>query len=294
VKVSTYVSNEELLAKLQAGATGYDVAIPSDYMVDVMTKLKLLEEIDKTKIPNFKNLRPELIGLDYDPQNNWSVPYSWGTTGIAINTKKFPGEIRGWKDLLNNPVFVGQFTLLDDLRETFGLALKMLDKSLNTHDESDLVKAKDLLLVLKKRARAFLAEPLDSIMNDEFIAAQMYSSDAVQAGRNTNGKIKYILPEEGGTLWIDSLVIPKGAPHKDEANALINFFLERETILVNINAKGIGPVLKNIEKDLPEELRENKNYLPSKEVLSKFEMIRDVGDKTAIWDKLWTEIKASN
>ena len=132
VQVSNYSSNEELLAKLQAGASGYDVVVPSDYMVFAMSKLGLLKELDFTQLPNFKSIDPKYLKKQFDPANKYSIPYDWGTTGIAVNRTLYKGKIAGWKDLFNNADLAGKVTLLDDVRETIGAALKAQGLSLNS------------------------------------------------------------------------------------------------------------------------------------------------------------------
>jgi spermidine/putrescine transport system substrate-binding protein len=138
VVVSNYASNEELLAKIQAGAEGYDVAVPSDYMVEAMRNLKLLLPLDQAKVANARSLDPKTLKKYYDPENKFSLPFSWGTTGIAYNQKLIKTPIRSWKDLFENKELTGKFTLLDDVRETLGAALKMQAYSLNSKSLPEL------------------------------------------------------------------------------------------------------------------------------------------------------------
>jgi spermidine/putrescine transport system substrate-binding protein len=294
VQVSNYSSNEELLAKLQAGASGYDVVVPSDYMVFAMSKLGLLRELDMAQIPNFKSIDPKFLKKQFDPTNKYSVPYDWGTTGIAINRSLYKGKITGWKDLFGNADLAGKVTLLDDVRETVGAALKSLGFSLNTKNPDELKKAKDLLFKIRPRVKAFTSEPMMPLVNGETAVAHAYMSDALQARRQTGGKIEYIIPEEGATLWIDNLVIPTGAQNVKEAQALINFLLEPEIAVQTTLAVLVAPTNKDAYTLLPQDMQNNPVLFPRGPVVQKLEMLEDLGDALAQWDRIWTEVKAKS
>jgi spermidine/putrescine transport system substrate-binding protein len=294
VQVANYSSNEELLAKLQAGASGYDVAVPSDYMVFAMIKLGLLHELDYSQLPNSKALDPHYLKKAYDPDNKFSVPYDWGTTGIAINRSLYKGEIKGWKSLFGNAELAGKFTLLDDVRETIGAALKAQGFSLNTKNPDELAKAKALLLQNRSKIKAFTSEPMMPLVNGETPVAHAYLSDALQARKQTGGKIEYVIPEEGGTLWIDNLVIPNGAQHLKEAHEFINFLLEPKSNVTTVMSVFVAPANKDAFALLPKDFQTNTMLFPPAKALAKCEMIQDLGDALAQWDRIWTEVKAQN
>jgi len=292
VQVSNYSSNEELLAKLQAGASGYDVAVPSDYMVFAMIKLGLVRELDYSLLPNSKSLDTKFLKKPYDPGNKYSVPYDVGTTGIAVNRTLYKGQIKGWKDLLTKTDLAGKFTLLDDARESLGAALKMAGLSLNSKNPEDLKKAKDILIQARSRIKAFTSEPKMPLVNGETAVAHAYVSDALQAGRSTGNKIEYILPEEGCTLWIDNLVIPQTSQHVKEAHEFINFLLEPASNVSTVMAILATPANKDAFSLLPKDFQSNAVLFPSDKIQAKFEMMQDMGDATALWDRMWTEVKA--
>ncbi len=292
VAVTNYSSNEELLAKLQAGATGYDVAVPSDYMVFAMAKLGLLTELDPAKIPNAKSLDPRYLKREYDATNRYSLPYDWGTTGIAVNRELYKGPIKGWKDLLTRPELAGKFSLLDDPRETIGAAMKALGFSLNSSNPAELAKAKALLLAAKKRVKAFTSETLAGLTSGEFAVSHAYSSDALQARRATKGKVEFVIPEEGGTVWIDNLVIPKGAKNVEEAHRLVNFLLNPEITLKTVTAILVAPANQEAAKLLSADLKADAMLFPSEKTLSRSELLKDLGEGSSLYDRLWTEIKA--
>jgi len=294
ILMSNYASNEELLAKLQAGASGYDVAIPSDYMVFVMAKLNLLTRLDFKAMPNAQFLNPDLTKRSYDPTNAVSVPFSWGTTGIAINRQIFKGQIKGWKDIFENKELAGNYTLLDDVRETLGAALKSLGYSLNSKNPTELAAAKALLLKIKPQVRGFTSEPQNQLVAGEIALAHAYSSDALRGRKKAEGKIDYLIPQEGCTLWIDNLVIPASAKHVKEAHELINFLLDQKSSLTTAINYYVVPAHKDALSLLPPETRNNPMIYPPKSDLVKCEMIEDLGEGLVAWDRIWTEVKTAN
>jgi spermidine/putrescine transport system substrate-binding protein len=291
LNITNYSSNEELLAKVQMGNSGIDVAVPSDYMVDIMTKLNLLDSIDKSQIPNFKNLDPQHLNASFDPGNVHSIPYGWTTTGIAVNRSLYKGSIKGWKDILENPVLAGKFSLLDDMREVIGMALKVNGKSVNSQDPKDLAEAEALLLKIKKNVKTFTSDTIETLKSKEVLVAQAYSVDALQAAAKGNSEIEYIIPEEGATKSIDNLVILKNAKNKAQAHQFINYLLEPEIDLSFVKNIRSGPVLKGISEMLPSDLKNNKALFPSAETLSKQERIIDLGASNQLMEKIWTKLK---
>ena len=288
---SHYSSNEELLAKLQAGATGYDVAVPSDYMVFALRQLKLLEPIDHAQLSHFSALDRQFLGKSYDPKNENSVPYNYGTTGIAYRKDLFPEGVRGFRDLFTNPKLNGKFTLLDDAREGLGAALKIQGQSLNTTDPKLLENAKRLVLTQRDRVKEFTSETKNALIQGEVWAAHAYSSDALQAREVTQGKVQYVIPIEGATLWIDSLVIPKGAPHPDLALQFINFLLEPESAQATVK-HFLATANHDARSTLPDTYSKDPLLFPSADVMPRLEMIQDLGEKLGLYDRAWTEVKA--
>ncbi len=292
LNVSYYASNEELLAKVQAGASGIDVAFPSDYMVSIMTQLKLLKEIDMSKVPNKSAISPDFLAQEYDRENKYSLPYQWSTCGIAVHRELWKGEIKSWKDLFENKELAGKISLLDDVREVTAAALKYNGFSVNSVDPEQLKKAAASLKELRPRVKMFRSDMKDSLLNKEVAVAQVFSSDGLQAERDSKGKIEYILPEEGGTRAIDNMVILSSAQNIEAAHALINFLLTTESNVPFVKVVMGGPVLKETASKLPPELKNSKTLFPSSEVLKKFEGLKDLGEHTAAYDRLWTELKS--
>lgn len=291
VKVTNFGSNEELLAKLQAGATGYDVVVPSDYMVAVMVKLGLLEPLKRNLIPHWEGLDSQFLGKEFDEKNEYSVPYGWASTGIAYNKKYFPQGLKTWKEFFENPRLKGHVGMLDDTREVFGAALKAKGHSLNSTNEGELKEAQEYLIKNKGQVKAYLVDALQAISTGEVWATQMYSSDAMQAEAKTKGEIQYVIPEEGATFAIDNLAIPKTSRNIEGAHRLINFLISIENNKRFVQKIYAGPVLKATKDKLPESFRKNQNLFPDKSILGRLEMIKDLGEVTNLYDRLWTELK---
>lgn len=292
VKLSYYASNEELLAKIQAGAAGIDVAIPSDYMVDILTKLQLIQALDKSKIPNAGGLDPQFLHQPYDPENKYSLPYAWSTAGIAINHDLYKGDIKSWKDVFSKKDLAGKISFLDDVREVTGAALKANGFSVNTTNPDELAKAAATLKEFRPRLKMFRSDMIDPLVNKEVAVGHVYSLDGLRANRKAGGNhIEYRIMEEGGTKAIDNMVILKSAKNIEEAHALINFFLKPEINVAFVENCLAGPVLLSTKAKLPKELVENKALFPDKATMDKLESIHDVGEATRLYDRLWTELK---
>jgi spermidine/putrescine transport system substrate-binding protein len=292
LNVSNYSSNEELLAKLESGSSGIDVAVPSDYMVEILIKMNKLEALDTQQIPNRLQIEPIVLKKEFDPENRYSLPFAWSTTGIAINRDLFKGSISGWKDLLTNKELAGKISLLDDVREVTGAALKTLGYSVNTTNPAELAKAKAVLTEARSRVKMFRSDTIDVLVNREVVAAQSYSPDALLAISRSKDKIEYIFPKEGGTWAIDNMVVLKGSTHAAQAYKLINFLLSPQVNVAFVKKNLGGPVLKITRAQLPPELRNNVALFPPASLLNKLERVHDLGESTRLYDRLWTEFKA--
>jgi spermidine/putrescine-binding protein len=298
VNYDTYSSNEEMLAKLQAGASGYDVVIPSDYTVAIMVKQNMLEPLDLSQIPNFSNLDPRFINRDYDPGNKYTVPYQWGTSALVYDKTTVPFEPKSWADLWD-PRFKGRLVMLDDEREVLGMALQVLGYDRNSTDENQLNQAEQKLIELKPNILKFDSDtPENSIINGEAWAGLVYNGNASLAYQS-DPNVEYICPTEGCGLWFDNLAIPVGAPHSDAALAFMNWVLDpQESILItkefpysNVNKAALD-YLKANEPDLYNSYMSFAGTNPSDAFLANAKQTVDVGDATAIYDRLWTDFKA--
>jgi spermidine/putrescine-binding protein len=297
VNYDTYSSNEELLAKLQAGASGYDVIIPSDYVVAIMIKQGLLQQLDMSKVPNFSNIGDNFKNLDYDPGNKYTVPYQWGTSCLVVDTSKVTRPITKWADLWD-PAFNQKVVLLDDEREVLGMVLEVLGYDKNTTDPAQLDAAKAKFQELLPNVRLFDSDsPKTALLAGDVWIGETWNGEAALA-HSENPSISYIFPEEGCTIWYDNLAIPKDPPHLDAAQTLINYFLKPESSVLitkefpysSPNTAGLE-LLKTQDPDAYQAYMSFPATNPTPEDMKRLHLIKDVGDATALWDRVWTEVK---
>ena len=297
VNYDTYSSNEELLAKLQAGAAGYDVIIPSDYTVSIMVISGLVEKLDSSKIPNFANIDENMKNLDFDPGNVYTIPYQWGTSCLVVDTSKVTRPITKWADLWD-PEFKGKVVLLDDEREVIGMALAVLGYDKNTTDEAQLEEAKQKFLELKDNVKLFDSDsPKTALLSGEVWLGMTWNGEAALAHQE-NEAVQYVIPEEGCTIWIDNLAIPKGAPHPNGAYALIDYILDPEASLLitaefpysNPNKAALD-LLKTKDPAAYDAYMTFPATNPTVEDRQRLNYVKDVGEATALWDRVWTEVK---
>jgi spermidine/putrescine transport system substrate-binding protein len=288
VRYDNFSSNEELLAKLQAGATGYDVIVPSDYMVHALIAGKLILELDKTKIPNLRNLGKDFTQVPFDPGSKYSVAYTWGTTGIVYNSKFIKVELTSWNSLFDKE-YAGHISLLDDEREVLGAMLQKLGYSVNTSDKGELIAAQKALIDLKPHVRLFASDPKQHLLSGDIWIAQIYSGDAEQVIK-TNPELKYFVPKEGGVIWIDTLAIPTKASNPELAYAFINTILDPAVDAITTNQLSYSsPNVAAEPLILNEKLR--ASYLRKIKV-GRLEFLKDLGAEGEKWDQLWTEAKS--
>lgn len=290
VHYDVYDSNETLLAKLQAGATGFDVIFPSDYMVEIMIQLELLEPLDLGKIPNVKHIDPRFLDQAFDPANRYSLPYTWGTAGIGYLSDNVTEPVESW-GIMFDPKYSGKIVMLDDVRETLGAALKYLGYSLNSTDPDELQEAKELLLQQKPLVKAYASAQAEyMLLSGDALLVHNWSGDIHRAALE-NPNIAYVVPKEGSSKFIDNCAIPKTAQNKELAHAFINFLLEPEVdARIHNHIRYMSPNTAALPY-LDESLRNTMQKM-SPEIAEKLEYIQDLGQATRLWDKIWTEIKA--
>ncbi|MCB9543758.1 MAG: spermidine/putrescine ABC transporter substrate-binding protein [Myxococcales bacterium] len=287
VTYDTYESNEELIAKLQAGGGGYDLVVPSGYAVMVLSQLGLMQKLDRSKIKNLGNISPIFRGASFDPQNEYTVPWQWGTTGIAYRKDLVTSPPDSWA-VFHDAQYKGKMTQMDDMRDVIGCWLKYRGKSLNSTDPAELATAKTDAITAKALLKSYLSAPVKAqlIAGDVWIA-QLWNGDTAQA-KAENDQIAYVMPKEGGAIWADSMVIPKNAPHPKAAHAFLDYILRPEVGASISNHTGYGtpnePASKLLERPVP---------FPDPAELAKLEYQKDLAEATAAWDQIWTEIKSA-
>lgn len=298
INETNFDSNETLLATLQAGGTGYDVIVPSDYMVQIMIEEGMLEELDFSVITNIKNMEPQNINQYFDPEQKYTVPYFWGTSGLAVDTSVVPEPEDSWKMVFEpSPEVCGKISMLDDERETLGAALMYLGYSINDTDPAHLEEAKNLLIEQSKCVKAYDSQTNDDlIVSGETAIAHIWTGDAILAGDPEAGGregIIYLIPQEGCTIWQDNLAVPVGAPNKYTAMVFINYLSDAEIAAQNAMWVGYGSPNAAAKQFIDPEILADEGIYPPEDVATRLQWIEDVGDALELYDRMWTEFKAA-
>ncbi|MGI5997294.1 MAG: ABC transporter substrate-binding protein [Lutispora sp.] len=286
-----FATNEEMYAKIKAGASDYDILIPSDYTIKRMIDEDMLHKIDMKNVPNYKYIGERFKNLAFDPNNEYSVPYMWGTVGILYNKTMVKEPVDSWKVLWDDK-YSKQILMLDSLRDSIGITLKMLGYSLNTKNDNELNEAKDALIKQKPLVLAYVGDEVkDKMIGGEAALAVVWSGDAVYMKRE-NPDLEYVIPKEGSNIWFDSIVIPKTSQHKKEAELFINFLCEPEIAYRNADYIGYSTPHTEAMKMLPEDITSDKSAYPGEGDLVNSEVFEDLADSLVKYDRIWTEVKA--
>lgn len=310
VNRSEYSQNEEMYAKLSAGGANFDLVQPTDYIVSLMVRQGLLQKLDQSKLPNFKNLDPNYLNLPFDPNNEYTLPYQAGTDAIVVNKDKVQNLPKSWADLWK-PEYAGHLVFLDDSRAVIGAALLTLGYDVNTKDPKQLDEAKAKLAELIKGVKLFDSDsPKTALIAGDVDLGMTWTGEAVLAQRE-NPAIDFIYPTEGAMVWQDNYAIPKEATHLDAAYAWLNYSLQGDIfwlMLRDFPYTNPNKAALEYAKDsqIATKDQDGKDTTPAKiyeayinspitnvppEVLKAGHRIDDVGDALPLYDKLWTEVK---
>jgi spermidine/putrescine transport system substrate-binding protein len=292
VVYATYDSNESMYAKIKiTKGKGYDLAFPSTYFVDKMRKEGLLSPIDHDVLTNFRHLDPLLLDKPYDPGNQYSIPYVWGSTALAYNSDHVTAEqMTSWKDLWR-PEFKNRLVMNDDLREVLGVGLIINGFSVNETDPDRIRTAYESIRTLMPNIRVFSGDsPKQPLLNLEAWAGMIWNGEAYMAAQEFP-VIQYAYPEEGAIFWVDSMVIPKGAENKTEAHEFIDFILAPENALIVCEYIGYAPANRTAVEMMPEQLRTNPIVFPPAAEVEKGEFQSDVGDAILVYERFWERLK---
>ena len=282
-----YASNEEMFTKLKAGGSGYDLVFPSGDYVSIMAKENMLEPIDKSKVPNFTNIDPAILAkIHFDEGNKYSVPYMMGAAGVAVNTKQVPaGFDKSWS-LFNRDDLKGRMTMLDDMREVLGAALKSLGYSVNTKNVEELKKAKELVKQWKGKIVKFDAESFaKGFAAGEFWAVQGYAENIfLELDEEAKKNVAFFIPKEGSAMYMDSMVLLKNAKNKELAYTFMNYIHKPEVY------SQIADFLMLPSINVP--ARSIRTVKPNYEIadLERSEFKEDLGETLKDYNQIWQEI----
>jgi len=288
----TFDSNEAMMTKIEQGGTRYDVAVPSEYMIEQMIEADLLQEIDHSLLPNLENINPRFLDLEFDPNNRFSIPYFWGTLGIIYNTNYVDeSEVQQWNDLWN-PKFRNNIMIYDGAREVLGVGLQSLGYSLNETDSTRLREATNKMKTLMPNILALVADEMKMHLgNEEAMIGVTFSGEASMAIWE-NPELAYVLPEEGSNLWFDNIVIPHNAQNVEGAHALIDFLLRPEVAAQNADYVGYSTPNEAATALMDPEVISDEAFYPSEDALDKLEVYRGLGQEKLIeYNDLFLEVK---
>ncbi len=297
VEKDFYESNEELQAKLQGGARGFDLVVPTGYMVQILAEAGLLQELDHAEMPNVdENIDPKFTGLPYDPDDKYSVPKDWGTTGFMYRSDMVKENPTSWSDFfeLAKGPYSGQVMVLDGIPEVIGSTAVMLGYSYNTDDEAELEEVKNELVELKPHIQA--------ITSTNYKQSMIAGKTAMALGWNGDGAAvaaevpaEYVIAEEGGEFWVDAYSIPVGAENPAAAYAWIDYVYDPAHNAVETEYTYYGSPLKRelLEGEIDAKVLGDEDVFPPDDVLEKLEPNTVTPEGTKLRDRIWTEFKAA-
>lgn len=298
VNYTFYATNEELYAKLRAGGSSYDVVIPSEYMIGRMVNEGMLEEINKKNVPNFKNIDPTVLDMSYDPENIYSIPYTWGTVVLIYNTTLVSEDtdVETW-DLLWNEKYKGNILMFNNPRDAYGIALKKVGFGTNPESQEQIDKATEALKAQKPVVQAYVMDEIfDKMGAGEAAIAPYYAGDAITM-MDENPDLAVAFPREGTNIFVDGMCIPKGSKQKEAAEMYINFMCEPAVGAANCEYIGYStPNLAALEL-LDKEVTSNTIAYPPKEVIEKATYFNPLSDELnkgldAGWKELLSDDKS--
>ncbi|USK41166.1 ABC transporter substrate-binding protein [Cytobacillus firmus] len=288
----TFDSNEAMMTKIEQGGTAYDIAVPSEYAIEKMKEEDLLLPVDHSKIPNLKYIDPRFMDLPFDPENEYSIPYFWGTVGILYNTDILGDkEITSWNDLWE-PELKNQILLIDGAREVMGMGLNSLHYSLNDKDKDHLIEAKEKLDRLTPNIKAIVGDEIRMLMENDEAGIGVVWSGTAQELMWEKDNLEYVVPEEGSNLWFDNMVIPKTAKNPEAAHQFMNFILDPENAAQNTEYVGYSTPNKEALKYMDEETTSDERFYPDEEMTARLEVYENLGKRMlAYYNELFLEFK---
>jgi spermidine/putrescine transport system substrate-binding protein len=297
-RLDLYESNEEMMAKLQAGGVSqYDIIVPSDYIMPSLINLELIQPLDHSKILNLKNLGPKFRKTSFDPGNKYAVGWQWGTVGLMYRKDRIKdADAQSWAIVFDPKHDPGSFALIDSVREMLGIALLYLGYDFNSVNPKELKAAADLLIQTKKRKSCLGFKGGVGGKNDVVAgvasAAIVYNGDAIQAIAEDPKNLGFVVPKEGSEIWLDSMCIPAKAPNPDAAHKWINWILDPK---VNASLSNYNHFATPNEAAMPylnKEDLDNPGVWPTPEIMKTLVFTKDLGKANRIVDEAWTRAKS--
>lgn len=288
-----FASNEELFAKMKSGGSSYDIVIPSDYMIARLVDNDLLLELNYDNIPNIANMDESYLHLEFDPEQKYSAPYTWGEVVLVYNTTLVDpdDDLETWEALWNEK-YMGNMLMFSNSRDAFGIALKVLGYSQNTTDPDELEAAAQKLEEQKLLVQAYVMDEIfDKMGGGEAALAPYYAGDAIVM-MDENPDLAASIPREGTNLFVDAICVPKSSRNQEAAEMYVNFLCETQVAMANFEYIGYATPLRTVREQLSEEeIAANPIQFPSQEKLDTMEVYTNLPDETnALMDSLWTRV----
>lgn len=291
VVIDSFDSNESMYAKLKAGATGYDLTFPSNYMFEFLYQQKMIQPLNFAKIPNFKNFDEHYRQFSLKNYEDYYIPYIITFTGLGYNKERVPNMQKSWT-VFGREDLKGRMTMLNDIREVFGAALKTLGYSLNSTDPNQIDQALQILKAWKKNLAKFESEQYKhGLASSEYLVSQSWAGDTAQVAAE-NDQIDFVIPNEGSIISCEYMVLLEGAQEPNLAHAFMNFIYSPEIAAQNMTYTRFLQPNKAAYEYLPNELRKSPALFPSKEAIKKSELIRNIGPDIILYNKAWDALKA--
>ena len=295
VKLELYEAQEEMLAKLMtADSAKYDVIIASDVMIQQMTQFGLIAKIDTSKIPNRVNVAPQFLGQSYDPTNEYSLPYLWGTTGILFRGPKVHPDSVSYSMLFDAKNTKGSFSLLNESRSMLSLALRATGSSANSTKQAEILKAIEFILQIKKDINFAgfdnSVEGKNNVFYRKNWAAIVFNGEA-QAAINEDSTLQYIIPKEGSFMWVDAMLLSAKAANVDGAYAFMNFILDAKNGAQLAKYINYATPNKASLKVIDDDFKNNRVINPNEQEIQRMEFLKDLGEASKFYDEAWIIIK---
>ena len=292
VNYTTFDSNESLYAKLKSGGATYDVIVPSDYMIGKMIQEGMLAPLNKENIPNFSKIGESYTGMAYDPQDEYSVPYTWGTVGIIYNTEMVEEAPTSW-DALWDVEYAGNILMFNNSRDAFAIGAKKLGMSLNPQTVEEVEIIAQELKAQKNVVQAYVMDEIfDKMSGGEAAMAPYYAGDAITM-IDESPQLDFVIPEEGTNYFVDAMCIPANAKNKEAAEIFINYMCEPDVGLANIDFIGYSTPIEEVWERLDDEMKYSPIAYPSEEVMANTEVFVTLPDEiNSAMDMAWSDMKS--
>ncbi len=300
VTYDTFPGNEALLAKMQAGGAQYDVVFPTHNFVPIHVAQGLLAPLNHENLPLLKNVTPKFLDTSFDPGNQYTIPYLWGMTALAHNTKytKDDPNMGSWALMFESgPArYSGRLGFTDEREEVIATALAYMGYSVNSRNKDELLEAGELLIKTKPHVKAFYpgAQETKALIQEDIVVGHEWNGEVVKAHRE-NPAVEWLLPKEGGTAWFDNIAVPKGAPHKFTAEAFLNYLLRPDVATANSDEGGYATTNKAaVDKYVPSEMAQDPAVYPTDSDLARLEFLAVIPDDILpVYDDIWTRLLAA-